>query len=264
MDCLRWAIAVMLLPLFAAPAHAAAVGKINIGLAQVIATVESPFRPDKGTGMPPLIDVTADFFQRSTMAEQKRELRADGQMFLRTATDRDPLMFRFDYFRPTTQEIVCNGNTLWMYLPENRQVILSDVSFVFNPLNFNPDRSRAVNFLQGLGRISKDFEIIFSSQGEDVEGNYILELSPRRAMATIEKLFIVVNRNAVYNRVDPARHPLNQEFLFPILSTTVIDHQGNTTIMEFSNIRTNIRLSEGLFNFNVPPDAQVVRPPTGR
>ncbi|KAF0219779.1 MAG: Outer membrane lipoprotein carrier protein [Geobacteraceae bacterium] len=263
MDSLRFAIAALLLPLLTISAQAAPIEKINVGLRNVIDTVETSFKPAQATGLPPLSDVSADFFQRSTLAEKKREMRADGQMFFRTATARDPLKFRFDYFRPTAQEIVSDGKTLWVYLPANRQVILSDVSFVFNPFNFDPDHTRAVNFLQGLGRISKDFVIFFSPQGQDIEGNYILELTPRRAMATIEKLFIVVNRDAVLNHVDPKR-PFRQEFLFPILSTTVVDHQGNTTIMEFSNIRTNTRVSEALFDFQVPPYAQVVRPPTGR
>lgn len=263
MYSLRLAFTALLLPLFTISAQAATFEKINIGLRNVIDTVESPFKPAQATGMPPLSDVTADFFQRSTLADKKRELRAEGQMFFRTATGRDPLKFRFDYFRPATQEIVSDGKTLWLYLPGNRQVIVSDVSFVFNPFNFDPDRTRAVNFLQGLGRISRDFQIIFSPQGQDINGNYILELNPRRSMATIQKLFIVVNRDAVFNHVDPKR-PFRQEFLFPILSTTVVDHQGNTTIMEFSNIMTNTRVSEQLFDFIVPPYVQVVRPPTGR
>jgi outer membrane lipoprotein-sorting protein len=55
-----------------------------------------------------------------------------------------------------------------------------------------------------------------------------------------------------------------EQIPFPILSTTVIDHEGNSTIMEFSNAVTNSMLTEMLFNFDVPPDAQVVRPPGAR
>jgi len=51
---------------------------------------------------------------------------------------------------------------------------------------------------------------------------------------------------------------------FPILSTTVIDHDGNSTLMEFSNAVTNSMISDMLFTFDVPPDAQVVRPPGSR
>lgn len=243
--------------LFAATAQAAPVEQIDIGLKDVIDTVEKSYRA--------LEDVTADFFQRSLLAREQREMRADGTMALKMATSNSPLMFNFEYFRPTNHQIISNGRTMWTYLPQNRQVILSDVSFVFNPFRFDPDRDRASNFLQGLGRISKDFLINFPYEMRDMDGNFKLELTPRRASATIKQLFIVVHRDAVMNYVrknrtivyNPTRHELN----FPVLSTTVIDHNDNSTTMEFSNIRTNRRLSDSLFDFIIPAGVDVVRPP---
>ena len=274
MRTIRAFISLLILLQMSISAEAAVTAPVNVGLQDVVDTVEKSYRI--------LSDVTTDFFQRSTMAEKKREMRAEGQMFLKTAGDSEPLKFRFDYFRPTTHEIVSNGITMWLYLPENRQVIQSDVSFVFIPLGFNPDRNRASNFLQGLGRISKDFLTTFSPQARDIEGNYILELNPRRATATIEKLFIVVQRDAVTlyarKRMELGRQLTEDEFrqilnsmplgsvqrdqtAFPVLSTTVIDHQGNTTIMEFSNVKTDTRISDQLFEFTIPAAVEVVRPP---
>lgn len=268
MKVFRLAAALLALFVTALPVMAAPVVKVNAGLQDVIDTVEKSFKPDKNTGLPPLSTVTADFFQRSTMTGKEREMRADGQMYFKTATSREPLMFRFDYFRPLKQEIVTDGRTLWMYLPENRQVILSDVTPVFNPFTFDSDRDRASNFLQGLPRISRDFLIVFSPQGQDIEGNYVLELTPRRATASIAKLFIVVPREAVLSYVQSGRTAVSrvsnlgrQEWPFPILSTTMVDHQGSTTLMEFSNVRTNMMLSDSLFTFAVPPGVQVVKPP---
>lgn len=247
--------------------------KRNVSLKDVVNTVEKSYRS--------LENVTVDFVQRSTLAGKDRELRADGQFFLKktveTADEADSnyfrLMFRFDYFRPTRHEIVSNGSTLWMYFPESRKVIQSDISYVFNRDGFGggrfADGGRAVNFLQGLGRISKDFQIHFSPQMLDMDGNYILELSPRRSMVTISKLFIVVDKEAVYNYYDnnnyygsadakaETRFP---QYLFPVLSTTVMDQQGNTTTMEFSNVSTR-NLFDALFDFMIPAGVQVERPP---
>lgn len=250
---------VVLLVLATLQAEAKTSGSIHVGLQDVVDTVEKSYRE--------LDTVTADFFQRSTLNEKKREMRAEGQLYLKTAKEEEPLKFRFDYFRPTTQQIISDGKTMWMYLPESNKVILSDVSFVFETSRFNPDRDRASNFLQGLGRISKDFLITYPSQQQDIEGNYILELTPRRATATIEKLFILVNRNAVLRYVQNNRDiskiindQLHQELAFPILSTTVVDHQQNTTIMEFSNIKANVILSDLTFDFTIPPGVDVVKP----
>jgi outer membrane lipoprotein carrier protein len=258
--------ALLILGFSTTPAAAAQIPKYSAGLNEVIATVEKPFQLDR-SGSPLISTVRADFFQRSTIAEKKKEFRAEGQMYLNPATSSESLKFRFDYYRPTKQEVVCDGKTLWIYLPENRQVILSDVSEFFAPSRTGTGRERGINFLQGLGRISKDFAIVFNRSMTDQAGNYLLDLTPLRASATIEKLFITVSREAVERRagtrpqvgLPPARQP--QLFPFPILSTTVVDHDGNSTTMEFSNAVTNSMVSDIIFRFDVPPDAQVVRPP---
>lgn len=246
--------------------YALQIPKNNVSLSDVIAAVEKPFSMDRSE-QPEIENVRADFFQRSTISEKKKEYRADGQMYLKTATRSEPLKFRFDYFRPTRQEIVCDGNTLWIYLPENRQVIQSDVSDFFDPARARSVRDRGINFLQGLGRISKDFSIIFNRTITDQAGNYILELTPKRSSVSIRKLFLTVNREAMDkrygSRIQSALPPANPQQLhpFPILSSTVVDHDGNSTTMEFSNAATNSMVSDMLFKFDVPPDAQVVRPP---
>lgn len=267
MNKLKLLLAMLLFSMMTMPAAAAPVQTVNVGLQDVVDTVEKTFRPDSA-GQSPLTTVTADFFQRSTLAAQKKEMRADGQMFLRVATNRAPLMFRFDYFRPLQQEIVCNGRTLWIYLPENRQVIINDVSAVFNPYTFDPGTDHASNFLQGLPRISRDFQITFSPQGRDIAGNYILDCTPRRSSVTVAHLYIVVSRDAVLSYVRSGRNIKSsftglgqQEWAFPILSTTMVDHRGNTTIIEFSNVRTNIMLSDALFTFAIPPGVEAVKPP---
>ena len=50
---------------------------------------------------------------------------------------------------------------------------------------------------------------------------------------------------------------------FPILSTAVYDPNGNSTIIEFRNLRVNYGLSGMTFDFMLPAGVQVVRP-TGK
>lgn len=265
----RILFSLLLLGLSVQPALSLQIPKYNVSLSEVIATVERPFSLDRN-GNPEIENVRADFFQRSTLAEKKKEYRADGEMYLKTATGSDSLKFRFDYYRPTKQEIVCDGRTLWIYLPENRQVIQSDVADFFDPARAGSVRDRGINFLQGLGRISKDFSIVFNRTLNDQAGNYILELTPKRSSQTIQKLFITVSREAMekraVNRPQTALPPARPQQTppFPILSTTVVDHDGNSTTMEFSNAVTNSLVSDMIFRFDVPPEAQVVRPPVAR
>lgn len=253
---------------------------LPVSLRDVIDTVEKSFSSEPGSRYSDdtlfLFDLDADFFQTTILAgKEPREMKADGQFLFKNADykHREPLKFRFDYLRPTRHEIVTDGVSLWTWLPENRQVILSDMSSFFDPRVSDPARNRGFTFLQGLPRISKDFRINYSAQGRDMDGNYILELTPVQAMETVEKLFIVVSRGSVaryvqYNNrqiINPNyRSDRNKDLphlAFPILSTTVIDHRGNATTIEFSNIKPNIGLGDLLFTFTIPADVQTLRPP---
>lgn len=272
-------------------AHAAQ--QVRVGLNDVIATVEKSFKAGSN-GQAPVGDFTADFFQRTLLKKDGREMRGDGLVSVKLATAASPLKFRFQYYRPYQQEIVSDGNSLWIYHPENREVILSDVSFIYNRPGFNPDRDNAVNFLQGLGRISKDFRINFASGMYDAAGNYVLELNPRRAMLNTRRILLVVGRDSVLSYVTgatpltggPAPAPTQTRSLptaphtpfgtpapfagmpafggtsdpFPLLSSTVEDQEGNSTTMEFANVKINNRLADTDFSFLIPPGVQVVRP----
>lgn len=265
----------------------------HIGLNDVIATVEKAFKIS-GNDQATIIDFTADFFQRTLLKKDGREMRADGVAYVRLPTGRSPLMYRFQYYRPYQQEIVSDGNSLWIYHPENREVILTDVSAVYNRPGFNSDRDRAANFLQGLGRISKDFQINFAGGMYDSASNYVLELHPRRSMHNTKRILLVVSRNSVLFHINgsnppspsasatvpkgrtlpaPPRSPFAtpapfagmpgfgvSSDPFPILSSTVEDQDENSTTMEFANIKTNTRLLESDFSFLIPPNVQVLKP----
>jgi outer membrane lipoprotein-sorting protein len=266
--------------------------QVNIGLKDVIATVEKSFKAGSN-GQAPITDFTADFFQRTVLSREEREMRGDGVVSAKLATANSPMMFRFQYFHPYQQEIVSDGRSLWIYHPENREVILNDVSYYYNKPGFNPDRDNAVNFLQGLGRISKDFQINFASGMTDSAGNYVLELTPRRVMLNTRRILLVVNRVCVMSFVTGAtpltsgpapapsrptapsstRTPFGSQAPFsgmpafgitsdpfPLLSSTIEDQEGNSTTMEFANIKINTRLSADAFTFNIPPGVKVVKP----
>lgn len=274
------------------PAYAAQ--QVNVGLNDVIATVEKSFSFGSN-GQAPVSDFNADFFQRTLLKSEGREMRGDGVISVKLATESAPLKFRFQYYRPYKQEIVSDGNSLWIYHPENREVILSDVSFISNRSGFNSNRDQSVNFLQGLGRISKDFHINFASGRNDSAGNYVLELNPRRAMLNTRRILLVVSRDSVLSYVTGAtpltsgpapsspksRTPLpsaprtpfstpapfagmpafgGTSDPFPLLSTTVEDQEGNSITMEFANVKINNRPSDMDFSFQIPPGVQVVRP----
>jgi len=162
-------------------------------------------------------------------------------------------MFHWQYDPPTRQELVSNGKMLWVYLPENNQVIQSDLETVSPARENDP-----MTFLTGLGNLSRDFQISYAVPNQDAAGNYVLDLRPRRSSAVLNRMVIVVDRTAA-----EAIAAKSGALVFPILSTTVYDPNGNSTTIEFSDLRVNRGISAGQFNFIMPPGVEVVRP-TGK
>jgi outer membrane lipoprotein carrier protein len=260
----------------AAPAWAASLG-------DVIHTLETPFQTATEQELR-INDYSADFFQESKIASLDRFQRANGRVevvfdYRREQTVPD-VKFHWQYDQPTTQEIVSNGKTLWVYLPENNQVIQSDIELVNQSQQNDP-----MTFLTGLGNLSRDFSISWAVPNYDAEKNYVLELTPRRVSSLINKLLIVVDRYAVEaylkrgQKEDPRQPPVPtppasnvrdfsfpgsesalNNILFPIMSTTVYDPNGNSTIIEFRDLRVNLGISDQSFDFMLPAGVQVVRP----
>ncbi len=228
----------------------------EINLSDVIRTLETPFQATDAGRIGMIEDFQAAFFQESQIASLDRLQRGEGNVSFRFVThNREQVpqaMFRWEYRRPSIQEIVSDGRTLWVYLPENRQVIESDLTDVSLRQSDNP-----VTFLSGLGNLSRDFNIRWGAPNIDRDGNYVLDLQPRRSSQLIQTLQIVVDRDAV---IDYQQQQQQTGRLFPILATRVTDPNGNRTSIEFRDIRVNRNLSERFFAFRIPAGVEVVRP----
>ncbi len=226
----------------------------HVGMSDVIHAVEDPFKAGAAKDIA-IRDFEADFFQESRIASLDRVQNGSGRVMVKfdhERGDRAPLaLFRWDYDQPTTQEIVSDGETVWVYLPENNQVIQSDIEQATQSRPEDP-----VTFLTGLGNLSRDFQIGWAEPNRDVEGNYVLELTPRRASPMIQRLLLVVNRDAVV----PSDRAGRFGDVFPLLSSTVFDPTGNSTIIEFSAPRVNRGIPDSTFRFMAPAGVEVIRP----
>jgi outer membrane lipoprotein carrier protein len=167
-------------------------------------------------------DFQADFIQEAVIRSLGRKQRAEGVVYFKK-----PGKMHWKYHQPTKQQIISDGQTLWNYQPENRQVIVSRTTQAF--------QSRTPStFLAGLGNLRKDFQSRFLE--EPAPGTpYSLELTPLEIQGGVEKLFILA---------DPAA--------FHIVRAKIQDAMGNTTQIDFSRIAFDNNLADSLFTF-VPP-----------
>lgn len=213
-----------------------AAGAFAADLNQVVRTLEQ--------GYASLSDLQAGFSQKSSIAALKREEKGGGELFIKKGSGSNA-MFRFNYDKPK-QQIVCNGKKVWYYLPENKQVMVMEASRLDNV---------ALNYLTGMGHVSRDFSIVFGAEPKDRKGNYLLELTPKKKSAAMSRLQLTISGQAVERYLSQG-HPGTP---FPIVSSVVYDQMGNATRIDFSGVKTNRGMDSDRFTFKVPAGVEVVQ-----
>jgi outer membrane lipoprotein carrier protein len=176
-------------------------------------------------------DFKADFGQEALLKSLGKKQQAEGVVYFKK-----PGKMHWMYNKPTKQQIISDGKTLWNYQPENKQVIVSRVAQAFQS-------KTPSTFLAGLGNLKKDFQARFLQDPAPGAG-YSLELTPLEAQGGVEKLFLVAD-------------PKN----FNILQARIQDAMGNTTQITFSKIAFNNNLADSLFTFTPPKGAEVFTMP---
>ncbi|MGD0584541.1 MAG: outer membrane lipoprotein carrier protein LolA [Oryzomonas sp.] len=195
-----------------------------------------------------LQDVHADFSQRSLVAAVGREQKGSGEVFLKPASS--SAMFRFDYIKPR-QQIVSNGKQVWFYQPENRQVMVSSVADMFKGGN-----AIALSYLTGLGHVSRDFDVSFAKEQRDKNGDYQLELIPKKPTPVLARLQLTVSAEAVERFLRQG----SVQDTFPVRASVVHDAIGNQTRIDYSHVKVNKGIDNDKFNFKVPAGVEVVKP----
>ena len=173
--------------------------------------------------------LTADFKQSVESPTLARPLESHG-----TVAFEKPNRMRWEYAKPDEQVIVGDGETLWVYQPEEKQVIKAPLGEAFQA-------TTPVTFLAGLGRLDRDFEATLDA--EEAE-RWRLRLVPRRD-AGIGTLGLTVRKKDA--SIEEAR---------------ITDPIGTTTRIAFSNERRNVTLDAERFRFTPPAGVDVIRPPT--
>jgi outer membrane lipoprotein carrier protein len=149
-----------------------------------------------------------------------------------TVSFRKPGRMRWEFGDPEKQTIVSDGATLYSYDPDLNQVVET-------PLKQALKSSSATSFLLGIGNINHDFKAAFATP--QTGGQIDLILDAKTGGYKIEV------------GLDPKTYNL--------MTLTLTDQLGDTTKIDFSNIRDNVELPDSLFAFNAPPGADIVTAP---
>ena len=175
-----------------------------------------------------LQDLRADFRQEAFNKSLGQTIKANGTVYLKKGGK-----MRWEYRTPSVQEIVSDGKSLWVYTAELKQVTVSPTpSALAGP---------AGSFLAGLGRVRNEFSVRFGNPSRDAEGNWILNLTPKRPEPALSRLVL---------SVDP------KEFL--VRRAVLYDEFQNIVTMTFTKVVMNPALADKLFSYTPPPGVAVV------
>jgi outer membrane lipoprotein carrier protein len=177
-----------------------------------------------------ITDLKAEFTQVANNRSLGQDIRSQGVVYLKKGGK-----MRWEYARPTPQQIVSDGTSLWVYTPELNQVNKGSAPRAL--------AGPAGSFLAGLGRIRDEFEVRFLNPANKVDsaGRPVLDLTPRAPTPLLARLILTV---------DPRDYVVRQAVLY--------DQLQNTVTMSFTRVTINAGLPDSLFVFTPPAGTAVV------
>ena len=151
-----------------------------------------------------------------------------------TVLFKKPGRMRWDYQEPERKLFLSDGELLYSYLPEDRQVIIGRL----------PDQDEATTpalFLAGAGNFVDDFTATFDVVQDPPPDSYVLRLTPTRTERDFQFLTLVIDARTL-----------------AIVRLISYDLQGGLSTFLFSNLQENLNLSDTPFTFEVPPGTDVI------
>ena len=171
---------------------------------------------------------SASFIQASTIKAMDITDSASGKLYVQY-----PGKMRWEYLEPESQIIVTDGSQLWMYRPEDNQVMLGQASTFFS-------EGKGAGFLSDIRLLRKDFNITL----EDIRfGDYYnLKLVPRETNWDIAYVHLLVSRAT-----------------FRIAQVFTYNAYEDVTRIELVDPQFNELFEDGLFTFEIPKGVDVLR-----
>lgn len=165
----------------------------------------------------------ANFVQRLINEKGEELERTTGVLHLQ-----QPGKFYWSYETPYTQKIISNGDVLWVFDEDLEQLTIRKIG---NAIDETP-----AGIILGNNNITEHF--IQVNMGV-IESFDWIELTPK-------------NLEAQYKNI---RLGFEKEKLGMMI---IVDNLGQTTRIDFTDVKKNIKLSSALFEFEVPEGVDVI------
>lgn len=168
---------------------------------------------------------SADFAQTARLAALDMTEKATGKAWFS-----HPGRMKWQYLTPDRHEIITNGIQLWIFRPDENQVMTGSAAAFFKP-------GTGGDFLSDISRIRENFTVTVVRQESDFSE---LALTPRKETPDLARALITVAM------------PSHE-----IQMVVTENAYGDTTRFVFTNIRFNTP-DPVLFNFSIPDGTSVI------
>ena len=174
-----------------------------------------------------VVDFSSYFVQESTLKAMDITDVASGSIFVKR-----PGMMRWEYDKPDRQTIITDGKKLWVYKPDDNQVMIGKAPSFFGD-------GKGAGFLSDMKLICEKFKVNFEKEKSDHD--YVLKLLPKEQTIGIAKIYLAVSKTT-----------------FKIKKIITLNEYDDETVIELVNSKFNLNLDESLFRFIVPEGTDVI------
>ena len=216
---LRHLILIILMMVIPVSAHSQEAALPSMSVDEILERVEKIYTASK---------FSASFIQESTIKAMEITDSASGKLYVQY-----PGKMKWEYLEPESQIIVTDGVQLWMYRPEDNQVMLGQASTFFS-------EGKGAGFLSDIRLLRKDFDISL----EDIRfGNYYnLKLVPLEKNWDIAFIHLLVSRTT-----------------FHIAQVFTYNAYDDVTRIEIVDPQFNESFEDTFFSFEIPKGVDLLR-----
>ncbi|MBT8357030.1 MAG: outer membrane lipoprotein carrier protein LolA [Desulfobacterales bacterium] len=175
-----------------------------------------------------VVDFSSYFIQESTMKAMDITDVASGTIFVKR-----PGMMRWEYDKPDRQTIITDGKKLWVYKPDDNQVMIGKAPSFFGD-------GKGAGFLSDMKLIREKFTVYFEKINN--EHDYVIKLLPKEQTIGIAKIYLAISKTT-----------------FKIKKIITQNEYEDENVIELINSKFNLNLDKSLFRFIVPEGTDVIR-----
>ena len=170
----------------------------------------------------------ADFYQESTLKEMDITDTAGGKIFVKR-----PGKMRWEYNVPEKQIIITDSKKLWIFRPEDNQVLVGEAPAYFGD-------GKGASFLSDMKSLRKSFSIL--PEIIDTKHHYVLKLEPIEKRVDITKIYLTVSKKT-----------------YEIVKIVTYNSFGDRTRIKLSHFDFRREMDDSMFRFTIPKGVDVLR-----